>query len=173
MSNPLLHKRLAVLGAGKMGGILLRAFLDQKLVAPGHVSATVRHPERAEKLAKALGVRIGSDNAAAVRGADVVLLAVKPMQMAEVLQEIRGELKAGSGGGLRGGFGAHEIHRAASGQPGRRGAGHAQYAVRHRRRDDGHRARQPRHRGARGVGARPCSRPWGAWWCWTKSTWTR
>lgn len=96
MSNPLLHKRLAVIGAGKMGGILLRAFLDQKLVAPGHVSATVRHPERAEKLAKALGVRIGSDNAAAVRGADVVLLAVKPMQMAEVLEEIRGELKAGA-----------------------------------------------------------------------------
>lgn len=79
-----------------MGGILLRAFLDQKLVAPGHVTATVRHADRAEKLGKALGVRIGTDNAAAVRGADVVLLAVKPMQVAEVLQEIRGELKAGA-----------------------------------------------------------------------------
>ena len=33
MSHPLSHKRLAVLGAGKMGGILLRAFLDQKLVS--------------------------------------------------------------------------------------------------------------------------------------------
>ena len=40
-------------------------------------------------------MRIGSDNAAAVRS-DVVLLAVKPMQVAEVLQEIRGELKAGA-----------------------------------------------------------------------------
>src|SRR5690242_12702220 len=96
MSNPLSHKRLAVLGAGKMGGILLRAFLDQKLVSPGHVSATVRHAERAERLGKELGVRIGTDNRAAVHGADVVLLAVKPMQVPEVLQEIQSELKAGS-----------------------------------------------------------------------------
>src|SRR5438309_2385761 len=96
MSNPLSHKRLAVLGAGKMGGILLRAFLDQKLVSPGPVTATVRHAERAEKLGKELGVRIGTDNHAAVHGADVVLLAVKPMQMAEVLQEIRPELKPGA-----------------------------------------------------------------------------
>jgi pyrroline-5-carboxylate reductase len=87
---------LAVLGAGKMGGILLRAFLDQKLVSPGHVAATARHSDRAEKLGKELGVRIGTDNRAAVHGADVVLLAVKPAQVAEVLQEIQAELKAGS-----------------------------------------------------------------------------
>ena len=54
MSNPLSHKRLAVLGAGKMGGILLRAFLDQKLVSPSHVAATVRHADRAEALGKKL-----------------------------------------------------------------------------------------------------------------------
>ena len=96
MTNPLSHKRLAVIGAGKMGGILLRAFLNQKLVSPGHVAATVRHADRAEKLNTELGIRIGTDNRAAVHGADVVLLAVKPMQVAEVLQEIQAELKAGS-----------------------------------------------------------------------------
>jgi pyrroline-5-carboxylate reductase len=96
MSNPLSHKRLAVLGAGKMGGILLRAFLDQKLVSPRHVSATVRHSDRAKALGKELGVRIGTDNSAAVRGADVVLLAVKPVQVAEVLREIRPAIKAGT-----------------------------------------------------------------------------
>lgn len=93
MSNPLSHKRLAVLGAGKMGGTLLRAFLDQKLVSPSHVTATVRHAERAEALAKKLGVKVTTDNKAAVSGADVVLLAVKPPQVVEVLDEIRGELR--------------------------------------------------------------------------------
>jgi len=93
MSNPLSHKRLAVLGAGKMGGTLLRAFLDQKLVSPSHVTATVRHAERAEALAKKLGVSVTTDNRVAVRGADVVLLAVKPPQVVEVLDEIRGDLK--------------------------------------------------------------------------------
>jgi pyrroline-5-carboxylate reductase len=93
MSNPLSHKRLAVIGAGKMGGTLLRAFLDQKLVSPSHVTATVRHADHAAALSKQLGVRVGTDNRAAVRGADVVLLAVKPPAVTEVLDEIRGDLK--------------------------------------------------------------------------------
>jgi pyrroline-5-carboxylate reductase len=76
-----------------MGGTLLRAFLEQKLVSPSHVTATVKHPDRAEALAKKLGVKVGTDNRAAVRGADVVLLAVKPTQVAEVLDEVRGEVK--------------------------------------------------------------------------------
>jgi pyrroline-5-carboxylate reductase len=76
-----------------MGGTLLRAFLDQKLVSPSHVTATVRHAERAEKLAKELGVRVGTDDRAAVRGADVILLAVKPPTVIEVLDEIRSEIK--------------------------------------------------------------------------------
>jgi pyrroline-5-carboxylate reductase len=93
MSHPLSHKRLAVLGAGKMGGTLLRAFLEQKLVPASHVTATVRHGERSEALGKKLGVSVTTDNRAAVRGADVVLLAVKPPQVVEVLDEIRGDLK--------------------------------------------------------------------------------
>lgn len=92
MSNPLSHKRLAVLGTGKMGSILLRAFLQKKLVSPGHVAATVRHAERAGALAEKLGVRVSADNRAAVRGADVVLLAVKPQVVVEVLEEIRTEI---------------------------------------------------------------------------------
>ncbi len=92
MTNPLHHKRLAVLGAGKMGGILLRAFLDQKLVSPSNAVATVRHAERAEALSKQLGIAVSIDNRAAARGADIILLSVKPVQIAEVLDEIRPEV---------------------------------------------------------------------------------
>jgi pyrroline-5-carboxylate reductase len=91
--NPLSGKRVAVLGAGKMGGTLLRAFLEQKMIVPSNVIATVKHGERAEALAKRLGICVKSDNRAAVRGADVVLLAVKPANVMEVLDEIRGEVK--------------------------------------------------------------------------------
>ena len=79
-----------------MGGILLRAFLDQKLVSPGLVVATVRHHDRAEALAKRLGIDVTTDNRVAVRGADVILLAVKPPTVAEVLDEIRAEVKPGT-----------------------------------------------------------------------------
>lgn len=78
-----------------MGGILLRAFLKQELVSPSHVTATVRHAERAEALANQLKIRATTDNRAAVRGADVVLLAVKPATVAEVLKEVGPEIKPG------------------------------------------------------------------------------
>ena len=88
LSNKLANKKLAVLGAGKIGGILLRAFVEQKLVQPNRVHATVRHAERARTLAKQLGIQASSDNRAAVHGADIILLAVKPQVVKEVLEEI-------------------------------------------------------------------------------------
>jgi pyrroline-5-carboxylate reductase len=92
MSKSLAVKRLAVLGAGKMGGILLRAFLNKKLISSSRVVATVRHGERAAALGKELGISVSTDDRAAARGADVILLAVKPQQVAEVLKEIREEV---------------------------------------------------------------------------------
>jgi pyrroline-5-carboxylate reductase len=86
------NKRVAVLGAGKIGGILLRAFLQKKLVLPKNARATVKHPERAAELTKSLGVAVGTDNRAAARGADIVLIGVKPLIVAEVAQAIREEV---------------------------------------------------------------------------------
>src|SRR5205085_6731033 len=80
------------LGAGKMGGILLRAFLDQQLVSIKDARATVRHADRAEALAHQLGICVSTDNRAAARDADVILVAVKPVQVGEVLDQIRSEI---------------------------------------------------------------------------------
>ena len=81
--------RIAVLGAGKMGGILLEAFLKRELFAPDQIVATVAHAERAELLAKQWGVEVKTDNAAAAAGADLILLGVKPMQVPALVAEIR------------------------------------------------------------------------------------
>src|SRR5689334_7291042 len=78
MSQKLAGKRLAVLGTGKLGGILLRAYLKQGLFDAGHVTATVKHAEKASSLAKELGVTVTTDNRKAVHAADIVLLGVKP-----------------------------------------------------------------------------------------------
>ena len=95
ISKKLWNKRLAVIGAGKIGGILLRAFLEQKLVQPKRVHATVRHAEKARTLAKQLGITTSTDNRAAVHDADIVLLAVKPQAVREILEEIKPEMKPG------------------------------------------------------------------------------
>ena len=73
--------RVAVLGAGKMGGILLQAFLKNNLLAAEQISATVQHPERAQALSAQFGVEVGIDNVAAAEQADVILLGVKPIQV--------------------------------------------------------------------------------------------
>src|SRR5436189_5122211 len=84
MSLKLSDKKLAVLGAGKLGGILLRAYLKQGLFVSSRVTATVKHAERAAALAKELAVPVTNDNREAVRGADIILLTVKPQGVAEV-----------------------------------------------------------------------------------------
>jgi len=96
MSRELSDKKLAVLGAGKLGGILLHAYLEQGLFDARRTTATVKHAERAAALTKELGVSVTTDNREAVRGADIILLTVKPQTVAEVLQEIAPEIDARS-----------------------------------------------------------------------------
>jgi pyrroline-5-carboxylate reductase len=92
MVENLSDKKLAVLGTGKLGGILLRAYLKQGLFKPQNVTATVKHIDKAAKLEKEMGISASTENRGAVRGADIVLLGVKPQVIGDVLQEISGEL---------------------------------------------------------------------------------
>ena len=85
------QQRVAVLGLGKIGNILLQGLLKAGL-PPGNAVATVRHPERALGLGKERAVSVGTDNRAAVRGADVVIIAVKPQNVRELLEEISGDV---------------------------------------------------------------------------------
>src|SRR5437899_9174204 len=91
-AQKLADKKLAVLGTGKLGGILLRAYLKQELFPPKRVTATVKHSEKAAALGKELGVAVTTENRKAVHGADIVLLCVKPQVVSEVLKEIAPEL---------------------------------------------------------------------------------
>ena len=81
--------RVAVLGAGKMGGILLQAFLKQNLFAPGQIHATVAHAERAVALSTQWGVDVATDNLEAAKQADLILIGVKPFQVPDLIAEIR------------------------------------------------------------------------------------
>jgi pyrroline-5-carboxylate reductase len=89
MAADLSTKRVAVLGAGKMGGILLKALLEKHLLLPHATVATVQHEERARSLSQQLGIPVTTDNKSAVRGADIILIGVKPQVVSEVLSQIR------------------------------------------------------------------------------------
>jgi pyrroline-5-carboxylate reductase len=86
--------RVAVLGAGKMGGTLLQAFLKQNLFAPEQIFATVSHPERAVALSTQWGIDVSTDNLKAASQADLILLGVKPFQASDLIAEIKPALSA-------------------------------------------------------------------------------
>ncbi len=87
--------RVAVLGAGKMGGILLQAFLKENLFAADRIHATVGHAERALALSTQWGVDVSTNNLEAVRQADLILIGVKPFQVPDMIAEIKPALTPG------------------------------------------------------------------------------
>src|SRR5262249_48614427 len=94
VSIDLQGKRVAFLGAGKMGGILLKALLSKKLLSPQTTVATVAHEDRACTLKEKLGITVGTDNRNAIKGANIIFVCVKPQVVQEVMEQIRPELDA-------------------------------------------------------------------------------
>jgi len=90
-------KKLALLGCGKLGTILLQAFLERGLVGKDEVVATIQHADKCKSLSETLGgVACSIDNRAAVADAPTVLICVKPQAMPQLLEEIASALKPGT-----------------------------------------------------------------------------
>jgi pyrroline-5-carboxylate reductase len=89
------QKKIAILGCGKMGTILLQGFLEHGLITKDEVVATVQHDEHRRALARELsGVTVTTENKAAVTGTPIILLGVKPQALGQLLEEISPVLAA-------------------------------------------------------------------------------
>jgi pyrroline-5-carboxylate reductase len=81
------HPTIAVLGAGTMGQVILKG-----LIAARHprrtLRATVRTREAAAALQQELGIPVTNDNVEAARGADVVILSLKPKSIPSVARTL-------------------------------------------------------------------------------------
>jgi len=88
-------KKLALIGCGKMGEGLLSGMLSSQLIPVGRVEATVAEAERerVDFLVRQYGVKAHTDNVKAVKGADLVLIVLKPQQVKGVLREVRKVLR--------------------------------------------------------------------------------
>ena len=92
MASDLSGKKVAFLGAGKMGGIVLQALLKNGLLSAKSTRATVAHEERAQALAAKLKVQVGTNNVEAAKGADIIVIGVKPQVVEDVIHEISGHI---------------------------------------------------------------------------------
>ena len=83
---------IGFLGAGKMAAALAKGFLSAGLVKPGQILASDPVPAARTAFAAATGARATASNAGVAKFARLLVLAVKPGQVSEVLAEIRPQL---------------------------------------------------------------------------------
>ena len=84
-----IDKRVAMLGAGKMGSILIEALLRSGRFESSQIRATVNHEARTAKLAERLKVAVSTDNISAVRDADLIFIGVKPFTVIDLVRQIK------------------------------------------------------------------------------------
>jgi pyrroline-5-carboxylate reductase len=76
--------KIAIIGGGNLGAAIAEGLIKSKFVSPGQITVTRRNIDALENL-KQLGVNITSDNASAIEKSNVIIVALKPYNVKEVL----------------------------------------------------------------------------------------
>jgi pyrroline-5-carboxylate reductase len=85
---------IAIIGTGNMGGAIMRGLIKAGTYRPEEFICTARTETTLDKIrGYAPGIRTTRDNASAVAEADVIILAVKPWLVEEVMEEIRPSIR--------------------------------------------------------------------------------
>lgn len=81
-------KKLGIIGTGKMGAALIRGICGSGLIHPSDIYASDLYQPALEKMQSELNIHVSTDNNLTISNADVVLLAVKPQIIHDVLKSI-------------------------------------------------------------------------------------
>ena len=84
---------LCFIGSGAMGEAMIGGLLNQKAVQPDQITASDPEERRRQLVASRFGIKAVADNLEAVKGADIVILAVKPQVLPNVLRQLRGHIE--------------------------------------------------------------------------------
>lgn len=82
------NKKICIIGGGKMGSALVDGLLAKKVVSASHIYVTDIDETRLTELEKKYSVITTKDNRQGVKETSISILAVKPQNMGEVLDEI-------------------------------------------------------------------------------------
>ena len=85
--------KLSFIGGGAMAEAIIRGVLSQGIASPADISVGEAIEQRCAVLRQTHGVTATTDNVKAVQLGDLVVLAVKPQNLAEVLAQLRGQLR--------------------------------------------------------------------------------
>ncbi len=87
-----MNKKIAIIGGGNLGTAIAEGLMQSGFVQPKHILVTKRNKATLYGLEKK-GVLVSDKNEEAVRYADLVILAVKPFQVKEILGSLKSEFK--------------------------------------------------------------------------------
>jgi pyrroline-5-carboxylate reductase len=87
-----MSRKIAILGAGKIGESLIVGLLSSGWRGPEEIVATARRDERLVELTERHGIVTTRSNRDAAADAAVVVIAVKPQDIEELLRELTGAL---------------------------------------------------------------------------------
>src|SRR5437762_3491530 len=85
-------KKIGFVGAGNMAGALIRGLLRAGQLDPGDIWASDPVDVQLRRLKRVHKIDVTRDNRELVRGSQTIILAVKPQNMAAVLDEIRADV---------------------------------------------------------------------------------
>ncbi|MFA5098566.1 MAG: pyrroline-5-carboxylate reductase [Candidatus Margulisiibacteriota bacterium] len=89
-----LGKKLSFIGSGRMAEAIIGGIIKKKLYLPGRIYISDKDAERTKGLARKFRVISCEDNNRAVWAGNVIILAVKPQNMSQVLPQIKEDIKA-------------------------------------------------------------------------------
>jgi pyrroline-5-carboxylate reductase len=86
-----MNKKIAIIGGGNLGTAIAEGLVKSGFTLPEHIMVTKRNIAPIRYL-EDKGILVGDDNREAVRYANLVILAVKPFQLADVINGIKNDL---------------------------------------------------------------------------------
>ncbi len=92
MSKPIKEKTIGFIGVGNMATALIRGITASGLVSPAQILVTDINKERLINIAEEFGVEAHNKATGVVKNSDIVILAVKPKDLDEVLADIAEDL---------------------------------------------------------------------------------
>ncbi|MEO6490127.1 MAG: pyrroline-5-carboxylate reductase [Ferruginibacter sp.] len=86
-------KKIAIIGGGNLGTAIAEGLLKSRFCKPSDIYITKRNATTLQAL-QSKGVKVGTDNGDAVSKCSIVILAVKPYQVSEVVNSFKNAITA-------------------------------------------------------------------------------
>ena len=88
----MLKERIGFIGGGKMGEALVKGVLRAKLSSAGKIIVSDVDKKRCQLLEKETGIKTTQENKKVTSGSDIIILAIKPNVMGDILEELKNNI---------------------------------------------------------------------------------